>query len=62
MSLVYYPAKKLGLAATLANLSYNHSKIKDSDHNSQIGSANNVNFNIINNGLLLSVFYVFGSK
>ncbi|SDG14413.1 outer membrane beta-barrel protein [Mucilaginibacter sp. P25] len=61
MGLVYYPTKKLGVAATLANFSYNHSKIKD-DYNSQIGSTNNVNFNIINNGVLLSVFYIFGGK
>lgn len=60
MALVYYPVKKLGLSATLANLSYNHSKQKDDT--GQIGSGDNVNFNLINDGLLLSVFYVFGGK
>jgi hypothetical protein len=60
MALVYYPVKKLGVSATLASLSYQHSKLKDDT--GQIGSGNNVFFNLVNDGLSLSVFYVFGGK
>ncbi|WPU97248.1 hypothetical protein SNE26_14570 [Mucilaginibacter sp. cycad4] len=60
MALVYYPVRKLGVSATLANLSYSHSKLKDDTR--QTGSGDNVTFNLINNGLALSVFYVFGGK
>ncbi|MFC0512689.1 autotransporter outer membrane beta-barrel domain-containing protein [Mucilaginibacter angelicae] len=60
MALVYYPAKKLGVAATLANLSYNHTKIKDDA--GLHGSSDNVFFNLVNDGLAISVFYTFGGK
>ncbi|WP_114940426.1 hypothetical protein [Mucilaginibacter endophyticus] len=60
MALVYYPVKKLGVSAMLANVSYQHSKLKDDT--GQIGSGDNVFFNLINDGLSLSVFYTFGGK
>jgi hypothetical protein len=60
LGMVYYPSKRLGVAASLASLDYAHSK---SDYGVR-GHLNgdNVNLNFINNGLALSVFYVFGSK
>jgi long-subunit fatty acid transport protein len=60
LAFVYYPVKKLGISAMLANLSYQHSKLKDATR--QTGGGDNVNFNVINNGLGLSIFYVFGGK
>jgi hypothetical protein len=60
LDMVYYPTPKLGIAATLANLAYTH--FKTDNANQGHASGNDVNFNFINNGLLLSVFYVFGSK
>lgn len=60
LALVYYPAKKLGISATLANANYNHYKQKDGAR--ETGHGDNFNFNIINDGLGLSVFYVFGGK
>jgi outer membrane protein assembly factor BamA len=57
---VFYPAKRLGFSATLANLNYVHSVQKDGSK--KVGDGDNVNLNFINNGLALSVFYVFGGK
>jgi len=63
LDLVYYPSHRFGVAATLANLEYDHYTQKNSyDINTENSKGNNVNFNFINNGLTLSVFYVFGSK
>ncbi|MCR8559511.1 hypothetical protein KXD93_17770 [Mucilaginibacter sp. BJC16-A38] len=63
LALVYYPTKKLGVSANIANLEYDHAKntasyqnAVDNDH----GKSNNVYFDFINNGLSLSVFYTFG--
>jgi hypothetical protein len=61
LDFVYFPSKKLGFSATLANLEYNYYKRNDvptKDHE----TGDNLSFNIVNNGLLLSVFFVFGSK
>ena len=60
LDLVYYPAHRLGVAATLANLQYDHFK---SNSNTQgHGNRDDLNMNFINNGLSLSVFYVIGKK
>jgi hypothetical protein len=58
--LVYYPSKHFGLAATLANLQFEHYTQGSGIQGS--GSGNSANISFINDGLTLSVFYVFGSK
>jgi len=60
LDFVYYPAKNIGLSATIANLEYDHTK--DNNHNMGTGKTDNLNLDFINNGLNLSVFYVFGNK
>jgi hypothetical protein len=55
LDFVYYPLKKLGLAATMGNLSYSH---QNSSGNTD-GSYNNFNLSFTNS-LSLSVNYVFG--
>jgi len=60
LDFVYYPAKNIGLSATIANLQYAHTK--DNNHNMGDGNSDNLNLDFINNGLNLSVFYVFGNK
>ncbi|HEY2582522.1 MAG TPA: outer membrane beta-barrel protein [Mucilaginibacter sp.] len=59
LGLVYYPSKKLGLSAMIGNLSYEH--IDNNNTNEGHSTANQIDFGFINNGLSLSVFYVFGS-
>ena len=60
LDLVYFPSKKLGFAAAIAGVNYNHTK---NDYgNVGHSSSDNVNLSFINSGLSLSVFYVFGSK
>lgn len=58
MDLVYYPSKKLGFSATLANLNYNHYKT-DSGANGH-SENDEIGLNFINSGIGLSVFYVLG--
>ncbi|SDT20110.1 hypothetical protein SAMN05216490_2721 [Mucilaginibacter mallensis] len=60
LDFVYYPAKNIGLSATIANLEYAHTK--DNNHSLGHGDSDNLNLDFINNGLNLSVFYVFGNK
>jgi len=60
LDLVYYPSKHLGVAASFANLSYQHAKSDSGNQGS--GSSDNLNFSFINNNLSLSLFYVFGGK
>ncbi|MDN3582725.1 hypothetical protein [Mucilaginibacter flavus] len=60
LGLVYYPSKCLGVAVTLADVSYNHNKTNNGANGH--GTSDNVNFNFISNNLGLSVFYVFGTK
>lgn len=58
---VYYPSKHLGVSALLANLDFQHGNNKSV--NSAIVDKTNsdsVDFSFINNGLGLSLFYVFG--
>lgn len=57
LDLVYYPAKHLGLSATLANAQYEHDKVKNGDLGST--SINNYSLALITNGVGVSVFYVF---
>jgi hypothetical protein len=52
---VYYPTKKIGVAAGLGNLSYTHQKIAGFND----GSQNTFNLSFVNS-LALSVYYVFG--
>ncbi|MEO3408020.1 hypothetical protein AAFN85_29150 [Mucilaginibacter sp. CAU 1740] len=58
--LVFYPTKKLGFSASLANVNYQHSVQKDGSTKS--GDGDNFNASFVNNGLAISVFYVFGGK
>ncbi len=60
LDMVYYPSKHLGLAATLANVNYSHSTTDNGNQGHT--TENSVNLALINNGLALSVFYVFGGK
>jgi len=60
LDIVYYPVKRIGVSAALANLSYDHSKIDNGAQGHQHGDG--LNFYFINNGLSLSVFYVIGKK
>ena len=55
MDLVYYPSKHIGLAAALANLSYQHQKFTGYSQ----GNANSFNLNFVNS-FILSAYYVFG--
>jgi hypothetical protein len=52
---VYYPVKKLGLAATMGNLSYSHQNTNGTTE----GTNNSFNLSFAHS-LLLSVNYVFG--
>jgi hypothetical protein len=58
LDLVFYPSKNLGVAASLANVNYQHYKTTDPVNGNNTG--NGVNFYYLNNGLNISVFYVFG--
>ena len=60
VDLVYYPSKKLGIAATLANLEYYHYNANNASQGHDNGD--NLTFSLVNNGLTLAVFYVFGAK
>jgi len=60
LEFVYYPSKKLGLAAYIASVDYDHTKFDNG--NSGHTSSDNVDLSLINKGLTLSVFYSFGSK
>lgn len=59
LGLVYYPSKKVGVSATLANLNYNHYKSKD-PNNQQSTTGDSVDLRLISNDLSISVFYTFG--
>ncbi|MDB4902983.1 MAG: hypothetical protein JWQ63_2264 [Mucilaginibacter sp.] len=59
LGMVYFPSKKLGVSATIANLSYNHTNINYLNYGHQ--NQDSLNFRFINDGLSLSIFYVFGS-
>ena len=60
LDLVYYPSKKIGVAATIANLEYYHYNANNTTQGHDNGD--NVTFSFINNALSFSVFYVFGNK
>jgi len=58
LELVYYPAKHLGVSASIANLNYEHIT---TDNGSQGHSKqDNIDFSFVNQGLYLSVYYTFG--
>jgi len=56
LELVYYPSKKLGFAASIANVSYDHAKFDNGNQGHT--SSDNLGASFINNGLAFSVFYV----
>lgn len=60
LGFVYYPVKRFGLSATLANLNYNHTNTLYAS--GLHGKTDNVNFSWISNNLGISAFYVFGGK
>jgi len=59
LDLVYYPSKKLGVSAMFANLTYGHSKYNNTTQGNS--SSDNLSLNFVNDGLTISIFYVFGS-
>jgi hypothetical protein len=59
LGLVFYPAKRLGFAASLASLYYMHQKVQNGPQG--YTNSDGVNLNLVSNGLNLSVFYVFGN-
>lgn len=61
LALVYFPSKRLGFSATLADLGYTHFKSSDKPTGNH-ESGDSLNLNFINNGLAISVFFVFGGK
>ncbi|MEO6149405.1 MAG: hypothetical protein ABIN95_13830 [Mucilaginibacter sp.] len=61
LDLVFYPSKNIGVAASIANLQYTHAKTKTlPSHDDKTDEK--FNLNVISNGLLISVFYVFAGK
>jgi len=62
IDLVYYPSKSLGLAASLASLSYSRSKMRNADNASSSSSAEGFNTYLFTSNLTISAFYVFGNK
>ena len=60
LDLVYYPSKRLGVSANIANAGYSWYKANGVNQANTSGDSANVNF--ISDGLQLSVFYVFGGK
>ena len=60
LDLVYYPSKRLGVSANIANAYYNWYRTKGTNEANTNGDNASINF--ISDGLQLSVFYVFGSK
>lgn len=57
---VYYPSKRIGVSAMIANLNYGHFTNKNiSNTTIENTSGNNVNLSFINNGLTFSLFYTF---
>jgi hypothetical protein len=60
LDLVYYPSKRLGVSASIAEVGY--SWYKSTNGNLGNGNGDNANVDFISDGLQLSVFYVFGSK
>jgi hypothetical protein len=60
LELVYFPAKSLGFSAGLASLDYGHYKTDGGTQGKS--SGDNIDLNLVSNGLSFSVFYVFGSK
>jgi len=60
LDLVYFPSKRLGFAAMLANMSYEH--YSQNNGMQGHGSGNDFNLGLVSNGLSLSVFYIFGGK
>jgi hypothetical protein len=57
--LVYYPTERFGLAATIANVSYSHTKSDNNPNNHS--SDQNFSARFINSGLGLTFFYTFGN-
>lgn len=55
--LVFFPNKKLGLAAYLGSLAYSHDDNKQTNYHSR---SNNFGFNAVGNNLTVSAFYNLG--
>lgn len=56
----YFPIKKLGIAANLVDLSYDHSKLEYEDFGTY-SKSDSFNFSFVSS-LNLSIFYVFAKK
>ena len=59
LDLIYYPAKHLGISASLLNAEYDHFNTNNGSEGHYSGNYESLSF--INSGLSLSIFYVFGS-
>ncbi|RXF70204.1 outer membrane beta-barrel protein [Arcticibacter tournemirensis] len=60
LGIEYFPIKKLGIAANLADLSYNHSKLKHEGFVTY-SKSDSFSFSFVSS-LNFSIFYVFGKK
>lgn len=60
LDLVYYPEKHLGIAVSIANVNYEHTKTDSGPRG--FANTDQVNFDFINSNLGLSFLYVFGGK
>jgi hypothetical protein len=60
LDLVYYPSKRLGVSANIAEAGYSWYKANSVNQPNSSGDSANINF--VTDGLQLSVFYIFGSK
>lgn len=59
LDLLFYPTKRLGLAASVASARYNHFKSEDPSYGDSSGDS--FGLNLITNGLYFSLFYTFGN-
>jgi hypothetical protein len=59
LDLVFYPSKKLGISANIANIGYGHNSVKGSNNTQDSEDAFGLGFT---NGLSLTLFYVWGAK
>lgn len=59
LELLFYPVKQMGVSLMLANINYSHYKTDSANLGKTDGDSISTNF--VNNGLGVSVFYVFGN-
>lgn len=63
LEFVFYPSRKLGLAANICNLNYSYLKSKTADGVGETDSSQKTfNASFVTNNLSLSLFFIFGNK